>query len=130
MYQASLCECCYIRGNSYLVVINMNQYRRFVANISISFIAGQQSIIPSQFTTESPSAFNDTDGSPSSFGSTCEARGIFYQCDNNTDNPLLTVALVIIATMDGPSISQFLTNCPSLQYQQLLEIIFSQLMCQ
>ena len=59
-----------------------------VANISILFIAGQQSLIPSWFNTYPPSVFNDTDGTPSSFGSTCVDTSSFYQCDNNTNNPL------------------------------------------
>ena len=59
-----------------------------IANISISFIAGQQLLIPLRFNIDPPSAFNDTDGSPSSFGSTCVEQGTFYQCNNNTNNPL------------------------------------------
>ena len=35
-----------------------------------------------------PSPFNGTDGSHSSFGSTCEEQYFLYVCTNNTDNPL------------------------------------------
>ena len=59
-----------------------------ITNISILFIAGQQSLIPLRVNIDPPSAFNDTDGSPSSFSSTCVAQSRFYKCHNNTDNPL------------------------------------------
>ena len=49
---------------------------------------GQQSTIPSFFTTDPPSPFNGTDGSPSSFGSSCVEESSSYQCTNNSDNPL------------------------------------------
>ena len=51
------------------------------------FTAGQQSIIPSVATFNSPSPFNGTDGS---FGSGCVelAMGSLYICNDNTDNPL------------------------------------------
>ena len=53
----------------------------------LSFIAGQQSFIPSLVNFNPPSPFNGTDGSPSSFGSTCVLINGVYLC-NNTDNPL------------------------------------------
>ena len=53
-----------------------------------SFIAGQQSFIPSMAIFNSPSSFNGTDSSPSSFGSTCVEQGSLYHCNDNTDNPL------------------------------------------
>ena len=52
------------------------------------FIAGQQSVIPSIINLNSPSPFNGTNGSPSSFGSGCTERGSLLQCNGNTDNPL------------------------------------------
>ena len=63
------------------VTINIDQY--------LSFIAGQQSFIPSLVRLDSPSSFNGTDGSASSFGSTCEEISRQYVvCADNTDNPL------------------------------------------
>ena len=53
----------------------------------LSFIAGQQSFIPSVVNLSPPNPFNGTDGSPSSFGSTCVLINGVYHC-NNTDNPL------------------------------------------
>ena len=35
-----------------------------------------------------PSPFNGTDGSPSSFGSSCTGNSLLLQCNGNTDNPL------------------------------------------
>ena len=53
------------------------------------FIADQQSFIPSLLNINPPSPFNGTDGTPSSFGSTCGVlNSDLYQCTNNTDNPL------------------------------------------
>ena len=52
------------------------------------FITGHQSLIPEILNIDSPSPFNGTDGSPSSFGSTCEEQISLYVCTKNTDNPL------------------------------------------
>ena len=49
---------------------------------------GQQSFIPSHLQIDPPSPFNGTDGSFSSFGSTCGDHSSIYACTNNTDNPL------------------------------------------
>ena len=60
-----------------------------VPNHNLSFIAGQQSFIPSLVNIDPPSPFNGTDGSPSSFD-TCVlhfSSGV-YICTNNIDNPL------------------------------------------
>ena len=54
----------------------------------LSFIAGQQSFIPSLVNFNPPSPFNGTDGRPNSFGSTCVSISSgLYEC-NNADNPL------------------------------------------
>ena len=54
---------------------------------------GLQSVVPSHsFFTPGPSPFNGTDGSPSSFKSSCvevlKDTSSSYQCTNNSDNPL------------------------------------------
>ena len=55
----------------------------------LSFIAGQQSFIPSLVNFSPPSPFNGTDDSLSTFGSTCVLiSGGLYECTNNTNNPL------------------------------------------
>ena len=45
-------------------------------------------IIPSLFTIDPPNSFNGTDGSPSSFGSSCVEDISSYQCTDNINNPL------------------------------------------
>ena len=72
-----------------IVAIKLNQLfiRSVVVANKLSFIAGQQSFIPSLVRLDPPSPFNGTDGSPSSFGSTCVLSRGLYVC-NNTDNPL------------------------------------------
>ena len=50
---------------------------------------GKQAVIPSKIIIDAPSPFNDTDGSPSSFGNTCvEQLTDSYICMGNNDNPL------------------------------------------
>ena len=55
-----------------------------------SFIAGQQSLIPSMTIFNPPSPFNGTDGTTDSFGTAagCKEQGEVYNCNGNADNPL------------------------------------------
>ena len=69
------------------VHIIVNTGSKYV-RLNLLFIADQQSFVPSLVQLDPPSPFNGTDGSPSSFGSTCVLISRQYICTNNTDNPL------------------------------------------
>ena len=73
---------------SFTVCINCNDYYT-TAYYFTCIHAGKQAVIPSKIIIDAPSPFNDTDGSPSSFGSTCvEQLTDLYTCMGNNDNPL------------------------------------------
>ena len=59
-----------------------------ISSDKYTIISGQQAVIPSDITITAPRPFNNTDGSPSSFGSACVDMTSSYLCTSNTDNPL------------------------------------------